>query len=190
MKAAATAHVVAAFSGHSMIEKILKIWSAVEMALIGALTMCSLACFLGGAIVRAVWPAHAVDWAEEISIYLIIWATVISGSVLAAEGRHINTDVFVMGMPEIMRRVLPVLMILLTLGFCVVMMVYGWRAFEFALLLDERSASTLRVPQAYAVFLALPVGMALIIGRILLLMLLRRGIVQTSEAGKTTKAES
>ncbi|MCK5748275.1 MAG: TRAP transporter small permease subunit, partial [Oricola sp.] len=88
------------------------------------------------------------------------------------------------------RRVLPVLMILLTLGFCVVMMVYGWRAFEFALLLDERSASTLRVPQAYAVFLALPVGMALIIGRILLLMILRRGIVQTSEAGETTKAES
>ena len=48
--------------------------------------------------------------------------------------------------------------------------VYGWQAFEFALLLDERSASSLRVEQGWAVFLALPVGMALIIGRVGLML--------------------
>ena len=43
-----------------------------------------------------------------------------------------------------------------------------------ALLLDERSASSLRTPQAYAVFLALPVGMALILARIAILLLVGR----------------
>jgi len=51
------------------------------------------------------------------------------------------------------------------------MMVYGWRAYEFALLLDERSASTLRAPQGPLVFLPLPVGMALMLARAALMIL-------------------
>lgn len=169
------------FPDPSMLEKTLKIWSMIETAIIGVLVIAALACFLGGAVLRGLWPAHAIDWAEEVAIYLIIWATVISGSVLAAEGRHINTDVFVMMMPDAVQRFLPAVMMALTLGFCVVMMVYGWRAYEFALMLDERSASTLRAPQAYTVFLALPVGMALIAGRIVLLAALRRGITASAD---------
>jgi TRAP-type C4-dicarboxylate transport system permease small subunit len=165
-----------------MIDRILTAWSRVETALIGVLVLVSLAVFLGGAAVRAVAPQHAVDWAEEVSIYFIIWATVVSGSVLAAEGRHINTEIVTGALPPALRRAVAVAMLLLTLGFCVAMTVYGWQAFRFKLMLDERSGSSLRTPQSWAVFLALPVGMALIVLRICLLALTGRGITTTDHA--------
>ena len=172
-----------------MIDRILSAWSRIETALIGVLVLCALTVFLGGAVVRALAPQHAVDWGEEVSIYFIIWATVLSGSVLAAEGRHINTEIVTGAMPSGPRRVVAVAMALLTLGFCVAMAVYGWQAFRFTLMLDERSGSSLRVPQAWAVFLALPVGMALIVLRICLLALNGRGITPADSPEPPARGE-
>jgi TRAP-type C4-dicarboxylate transport system permease small subunit len=158
-----------------MIDRILTFWSRIETALIGVLVLISLAVFLGGAAARALAPQHAVDWAEEVSTYFIIWATVISGSVLAAEGRHINTEIVTGALPPGPRCAIAVAMMLLTIGFCLAMTFYGWQAFRFTLMLDERSGSSLRTPQSWAVFLALPVGMALIVLRLCLLALIGRG---------------
>lgn len=142
-----------------------------ETVLIGLLLLAALTIFLGGAFVRSVAPAYAVDWAEEISIYCIIWATVLSGSVLMYEKRHISTEIVASLFPEKAQRWLALAVMLLTLAFCAFMCWYGYQAVNFALLLDERSASTLRTPQAWAVFLALPVGMGLIVIRLILMLL-------------------
>lgn len=142
-----------------------------EIRLIGLSILAALFVFLGGALLRALAPGHAIDWAEEVALYGIIWATVLSGSAIVAEKRHIFTEVFISRLPEPARNIIGWAMSLLTACFCAAMIYFGWQAFEFALLLDERSASTLRAPQAYTVFLALPVGMALILIRIALLML-------------------
>ncbi|MGH1423223.1 MAG: TRAP transporter small permease [Pseudooceanicola sp.] len=155
-----------------MLSKILRIWTRIETILIGCLIITALVIFLGGAVLRAVAPGHAVDWAEEVSLYCIVWATVLAGSSLVAEGRHINTEIFVTALPTRYRLLLGWAMTLLAAGFCTAMMIFGWQAYEFALLLDERSASSLRTPQGYAVFLALPVGMALILGRIAMMILM------------------
>lgn len=154
-----------------MITGILKIWTRIEAVLIGLLILAALFVFLGGAVTRAVAPAHAVDWAEEISLYCIVWATVLAGSSLVAEGRHIRTEVFLTFLEPHIRTAIGWLVLVLSVGFCAAMAWFGWQSFEFALLLDERSASTLRVQQGYAVMLALPVGMALILGRVALMML-------------------
>lgn len=154
-----------------MIDKILKVWSQVETVLIGLLLLAALTVFLGGAVVRAVAPAYAVDWAEEISVYCIIWATVLSGSVLIYEKRHISTEIVIATLPARAQALLGFAMMLLTLGFCAIIGWYGYEAVQFALMLDERSASSLRTPQAWAVFLALPVGMALIVLRLGLMLL-------------------
>jgi len=154
-----------------MMAKLLKIWNWVEIRLIGLSILAALCVFLGGAFLRAVAPAHAIDWAEEVALYGIIWATILSGSAIVAEKRHIFTEVFISRLPAPARKIIGWAMSLLTACFCVVMIYFGWQAFDFALLLDECSASTLRAPQAYTVFLALPVGMALILFRISLLML-------------------
>lgn len=153
-----------------MIKQILTIWTRIETILIGLAILAALAVFLGGALVRLISPSHAVDWAEEVSLYFIIWATVLSGSSLVAEGRHIHTEVFLSALSPRARRVLGWAMTALAAGFVAAMMVFGWQAFEFALMLDERSASSLRTQQGYAVFLALPVGMALILCRIGLML--------------------
>lgn len=154
-----------------MIHRILHIWTRIEAVLIGLCILGALAVFLGGAALRAFAPIHAVDWAEEVALYGIIWATVLAGSSLVAEGRHISTEVFVVTLPAHTQRVIAWGVTVIATGFCGAMMVYGWQAYGFALLLDERSASSLRYPQAYAVFLALPVGMALILGRVCLMLL-------------------
>ena len=154
-----------------MIPQILRVWTRIETVLIGLSIMAALAVFLGGALVRVVAPAHAIDWAEEVALYFIIWATVLSGSSLVAEGRHIRTEVFVAQLAPGLRRGLGWAMMALSVGFVAAMMLYGWQAYGFALLLDERSASSLRAPQGYLVFLALPVGMALILGRVGLMLL-------------------
>lgn len=153
-----------------MIETILRGWTRLETAIVGILLVVALAVFLGGSALRYFAPAHAVDWAEEVSIYCIVWATVLSGSALMHERRHITADVLVAQLPAPAVRAFAMLMLLLTLGFCIAMTWYGWEATQFALLLDERSASTLRTPMAYALFLALPVGMGLMVLRLLLML--------------------
>lgn len=154
-----------------LIGRILKVWTALETVAIGCMIFAALAVFLWGAAVRALAPARAVDWAEEVALYFIIWATMLSGSVLAAEGRHINTEVFTSGLPAGVQRWLRRGLTLVMLGFCAAMLHFGLQAYHFAILLDERSGSSLRTPQSWAVFLALPVGMGLIIGRMVLLIL-------------------
>ena len=155
-----------------MISGILKTWTRIEAVLIGLLILAALFVFLGGAVTRALAPAYAVDWAEEISLYCIVWATVLAGSSLVAEGRHIKTEVFISAMEPRRRAILGWVVLALSVGFCAAMAWFGWQSFEFALLLDERSASTLRVQQGYAVMLALPVGMGLILGRVALMLMM------------------
>lgn len=153
-----------------MIKRILSIWTRFEAVLIGLLLLAALVVFLGGAALRTLAPLHSVDWAEEVALYGIIWATALAGSSLVAEGRHINTEVFLTFFPSPIRTAIGWCMTALSVAFCIAMMYFGWQAFEFALLIDERSASSLRVEQGWAVFLALPVGMALIVGRVGLML--------------------
>ena len=154
-----------------MIPRILSIWSRVESILIGALLILSLVVFLGGGLLRVLFPAYAIDWATEVSIYLIIWATVLAGAAIVQEDRHLHTEVFIAALSPRMRRAVGWAMTILSIGFVAVMLVYGWQAYEFANLLDERSGSSLRAPQGFAVFLPLPLGMALILIRCTLMLM-------------------
>lgn len=154
-----------------MIETFMRRWTQVETVLVGILLIAALVVFLWGSALRYFWPANAIDWAEEIAAYCIIWATVISGSALMHEKRHITADILVRQLPSPLARAIAFSVMLLTLGFCLAMAWYGWEATRFALMLDERSGSTLRTPMAYAVFLALPVGMSLMVIRMVLMLI-------------------
>ena len=159
-----------------MLDRILSVWSRVETVIIGILVLAALLTFLGGAAVRVLAPHMAVDWADEVALYFIIWGTLLAGSVLAAEGRHINTEIIVALLPPRARRAVGVAVGALTLAFCATVAWYGWEAYQFSAMLDDRSGSSLRTPQAWALFLALPVGMGLLCLRIVLLALQGRGI--------------
>jgi TRAP-type C4-dicarboxylate transport system permease small subunit len=159
-----------------MIDRVLAVWSRIETAVIGLLVLAALFTFLGGAALRVFAPRYAIDWADEVALYFIIWGTLIAGSVLAAEQRHIHTEILVAQFPPPLRRLAALSTGGLTLGFCAVMAWFGWEAFAFSLMLDDRSGSSLRTPQAWALFLPLPLGMGLLAAKIVLLALAGRGI--------------
>mgnify|MGYP001203974720 CR=1 FL=1 len=164
-----------------MLDRILTLWSRIETVVIGILVLCALFTFMGGAAVRVLAPRHSVDWADEVALYFIVWATALAGSVLAAEGRHINTEILISTLSPRWRRAAVIFTSGLTLAFVVAITWYGWEAFEFSKMLDDRSGSSLRTPQAWTLFLALPVGMGLLAIRIVLLALRGRAITMTTD---------
>ena len=149
-------------------------WRRIEAFTVGVLIALALGIFLYGSLVRTLAPALAFDWAEEVTIYLIIWATLLSGGTLAAERSHVSAQIVVHLLPERTRAYLQTGIDVLSLAFCVLMLWLGVEGVLFAQMLDERSASTLQAPQAWALYLALPIGMLLIVVRTVLLLLRRR----------------
>lgn len=147
------------------------IWRRVETFAIGALVVLAIGIFLYGALVRSLAPSLAVDWSEEVTIYLIVWATLLSGGTLASERGHVSAQIVVHLLPPRARRALQTGIDVLTLAFCGLMLWLGLEGVLFAAMLDERSASTLQASQAWVLYLALPAGMLLIVVRVAALLL-------------------
>jgi TRAP-type C4-dicarboxylate transport system permease small subunit len=149
-------------------------WRRFETAVIGLIVLLALGVFLYGSATRSFAPALAVDWTEEVTIYLIVWASLLSGGTLTADREHVSAEILVHVLSERARRRLRIGIDVLMLAFCGLMLWLGVEGVLFAHLLDERSASTLQAPQAWVLYLALPVGMLLIVGRLALSLLLER----------------
>ena len=145
------------------------IWRRIEVATIALLVILAIGVFLYGSLARTFAPALAVDWAEEVTIYLIIWATLLSGGTLAADRDHVSAQILVHLLSDRARRYLGIGIDVLTIAFCILLLWLGIQGVLFANMLDERSASTLQAPQAWALYLALPVSMLLIVVRLALL---------------------
>lgn len=146
------------------------LWRRIENFIIGLLVVAALAVFLYGSFVRTFAPALAVDWSEEVTIYLIIWATLLSGGRLTSDREHVAAQMLTHLLSDRGRRRLQLGIDLLTLAFCGLMFWLGAEGVLFAQMLDERGASTLQAPQAWVLYLALPVAMMLIVVRICLLL--------------------
>ena len=151
-----------------------RIWRRFETAAIGLIVVLALGLFLYGSLARSVAPALAIDWSEEVTIYLIVWASLLSGGTLTADREHVSAEILVHILSARARRRLRIAIDVLMLAFCSLMLWLGVEGVLFAHQLDERSASTLQAPQAWVLYLALPVGMLLIAGRVALSLLLER----------------
>ena len=145
-------------------------WQRLEIAAVGTLITLALGIFLYGSAMRTFAPALAVDWAEEVTIYSIVWATLLSGGSLAAGREHISAQIATHLLSARARAYLTFGIELIVLAFCALVAGLGVEAVMFADALDERSASTLQAPQAFVLYLALPVGMTLIVVRMALLL--------------------
>lgn len=158
-------------SSNSTLTRFQDCWRHIERTIIGLLVVLAIGIFLYGSLARSFAPAFAVDWTEEVTIYLIIWATLLSGGTLAADRDHVSAQIVVHLLSERARRNLRIGVDMLTLAFCGLVLWLGVQGVKFAHMLDERSASTLQAPQAWVLYLALPVGMLLIVIRVALLLL-------------------
>lgn len=148
----------------------LALWTRCELAVISALGIAALAIFLYGMFARYIFPALAPDWAEELSIYLMIWALLLSGGPLIGDSRHVTAEVITHLLSEGIHHKLKLFGLLLMALFCAMLSWLGWELTQLAIAIGERSESSLALPQGYY-YVALMVSMALMSLRAIIMLL-------------------
>src|SRR5215468_5793853 len=70
----------------------MKIWDRAEQMVVGVLGLAALAFALWQVISRYLFPQSAISYAEEIIVYLVIWAIMIVSSQLVRTDSHVRPD--------------------------------------------------------------------------------------------------
>lgn len=132
-------------------------WDRVEQTLVGLLGLIGLVVGLIQVIGRYLDPANAIGYAEEVIVYLVIWAIMIVSSQLVRTDGHVRPDLVLRLMRPHTQRWVEAFNCLVALAFCAGLVWYGWEIVDTALLIDERSSTDLQFPM-WIYYLALPVG--------------------------------
>lgn len=138
----------------------MKIWDRAEQALVGILGLAALACAVWQVLSRYFFPQQSIGYAEEVIVYLLIWAVMIVSSQLVRTDSHVRPDVLRAVVPAAVARWLELFNCTAAIAFCAALTWYGWEIVGIARQLDERSASDLRFPM-WIYYAALPAGGAL-----------------------------
>ncbi len=162
---------------------VIHFWNRAEQLLVALVAIAALAVFMYGMLARFLFPQLAPDWAGEVTIFLVIWAVMLAASALAGEHRHVRADLIVRLLPRPTRIAAETFNLVMSIAFCVAMTWSGYLVLDFAILLDERSASTLRIPIIYY-YACLPVAMALMTVRYALRLI---ELVRTKGASELTE---
>ena len=113
------------------------------MGLLGLLALCV---GLIQVIGRYLDPANAIGYAEEVIVYLVIWAIMIVSSQLVRTDGHVRPDLVLRLLPTGAQRWVEMFNCLLAIVFCAGMVWYGWEIVDTAQLIDERSSTDLQFP--------------------------------------------
>ena len=138
----------------------LRAWNWVEQIIVGLLGLFALVIGVVQVVGRYFTPAHAITWAEEVIVYLMIWAIMIVSSQLVRTDGHVRPDVVLRLVPPGAQRVMEIFNCVVALIFCGGLVWFGWEIVNTALLLDERSSTGLEFPM-WVYYASLPTGGAL-----------------------------
>jgi TRAP-type C4-dicarboxylate transport system permease small subunit len=123
------------------------------LALLG-LSLVALVLIAGAQIVLRETVGIAMPWAMELSVLLMVWATMLTGYTGVRRNAHLSADFLGLSSSERTRRVLNTLALLLSLVF---VLVYGW---ESRLVIDAMEGipfTSLPITQP-VLYWSLPVG--------------------------------
>jgi C4-dicarboxylate transporter DctQ subunit len=143
---------------------VLRWWDWIEETLVGLLGLIALVIGLLQVIGRYIDPEHAISYAEEVIVYLIIWAIMIVSSQLVRRDGHVRPDLVLRLLPPRVLRWVEIFNCLVAIVFCGALVWYGWEIVDTSLLIDETSSTDLQFPM-WIYYLALPVGSALMLVR-------------------------
>jgi TRAP-type C4-dicarboxylate transport system permease small subunit len=128
---------------------------------------------------------QSLAWAEEASRYMMIWLAFLGAGLALREGAHIAVETLPDALPHALARIVRMVAITLVAGFLALILWLGWNYAEFAMM---QRTPVLRLPVGY-VYLAIPVGMALML--VHLLLLARRYVTaERTEAEKIKAMEA
>jgi C4-dicarboxylate transporter, DctQ subunit len=147
--------------------RVLHWWDKVEETLVGLLGLIALVIGLLQVIGRYFDPERAISYAEEVIVYLIIWAIMIVSSQLVRRDGHVRPDLVLRLLPPRYLRIMEIFNCLVAVVFCAALVLYGWQIVDTSLLIDETSSTDLQFPM-WIYYLALPVGSALMLIRYLM----------------------
>jgi C4-dicarboxylate transporter DctQ subunit len=143
------------------------VWDWIERALVGLLGAAAMAVAAIQVFGRYIDPAAAITWAEEVIVYIAVWAIMIVASQLVRTDGHVRPDLVLRLLRPGAQRWIEMFNCLVAIAFTFGMLWYGWKVVGTALLLDQRSSSELQFP-LWIYYLALPAGGALMLGRYIL----------------------
>ena len=146
---------------------VLRWWDRIEETLVGLLGLIALVIGLLQVIGRYFDPARAISYAEEVIVYLIIWAIMIVSSQLVRRDGHVRPDLVLRLLSPRYLRIVEIFNCLVAVVFCGALVWYGWQIVDTSLLIDETSSTDLQFPM-WIYYLALPVGSALMLVRYLM----------------------
>jgi C4-dicarboxylate transporter, DctQ subunit len=144
----------------SGIARFRSIWDKVERTIVGLLGAFALVIAVLQVFGRYIDPANAITWAEEVIVYVAVWAVMIVASDLVRTNGHVRPDLVLRLMGAQAQRWVESFNCVVALVFTFGMVWYGWDVVNTALLLDQRSSSDLQFP-IWIYYLALPTGGAL-----------------------------
>ncbi|MBW4092768.1 MAG: TRAP transporter small permease [Proteobacteria bacterium] len=140
------------------------IWNWIERTLVGLLGAFAMIIAAVQVFGRYIDPANAINWAEEVIVYVAVWAIMIISSQLVRSNGMVRPDLVLRLLPTRVQRWVEVFNCLVALAFTFGMIWYGWVVVGTALLLDQRSSSDLQFPM-WIYYTALPTGGVLMFGR-------------------------
>lgn len=135
-------------------------WDRLERWLIGLLGGLGLLIYLTQIVGRYVTTEIDFSAGEELTIYVIIWATFLTASLLVREDGHVRADLLLRMMRPERQRWFEIANCGIALGFCLALTWYGWLVVSDSYDLGERSNTVLSFPM-WVYYAALPVSAAL-----------------------------
>jgi C4-dicarboxylate transporter DctQ subunit len=136
------------------------LWDRIELTLVGLLGGAAMVIAVVQVLGRYFWPAQAITWAEEVIVYIMVWAVMITAGTLVRNDGHVRPDLVLRMLRPGAQRWVEMFNCLVALVFTGGMVWYGWVVVSTAQLFDQVSSSDLQFPM-WIYYLALPVGGAL-----------------------------
>src|SRR5258705_12814072 len=124
----------------------MKIWNRAEQTLVGLLGLAALAFALWQVVSRYFFPQGSISYAEEVIVYLVIWAIMIVSSQLVRTDSHVRPDLVLRVVPAKVARWMEVFNCVAAIAFCGGGLWVGHESREGAPQTDAHRAPDLRLP--------------------------------------------
>lgn len=138
----------------------LQIWDKLERWIIGILGAAALVICLWQIVGRYISTDLALAWGEELSVYVIIWAALLSASSLVREDGHVRADLVIRLLKPVQQRWIEVFNCVVAVVFCAGLAWYGYLTAYDAYDIGEKSMTALAFPM-WLYYAALPTTAAL-----------------------------
>lgn len=95
---------------------------------------------------RYIAPSLQPNWVFEVCVFLLVWAILLGVARIERRAQHIRVDFLFNAFSPKARFAAEVLALVFAIGVAVFFIVSGWIVVQEAMMWDERTESTLRLP--------------------------------------------